>query len=223
MSKQDIKRLEQKEKERTEKRESKTPEENKERQAKVDVLKKWKGKDWFSILAPKAFDENFISETPATDSKYLPGRVIEVPVSIILNDKTKSHMKIIFKVTGVENKKAHTRFGGFYVIREFIARNVRSGLEKLYVVDYAETKDNWKLQITTTTILNGKCESSILTKSRKLISEFYKKQAAASTLDEFVKNVITSAYQKTIRKDCSKIYPVRFAEINKIEVIEPGN
>ena len=222
MSKQDIKRLEQKEKERTEKH-SKPQEENKEKASKIDVLKKWKGKDWFAILSPKSFGETFISETPATDSKYIAGRVIEVPVSHILNDKTKNHMKLIFKVTDVENKKAHTRFGGFYVVREFIGRNVRRDLEKLYVVDYAETKDKWKLQITTTAILNGKCESTILSKSRKLISDFYKQQAANSTLDDFVKNVMSSNYQKTIRKDCSKVYPVRFAEINRIEVITPGN
>ncbi len=174
-------------------------------------------------MSPKSFGESFLSETPATDSKHIAGRIIEVPVSNLLNDKTKNHMKLIFKVTDVENKKAHTKFGGFYVVREFISRNVRPELEKLYVVDYAETKDNWKLQITTTAILNGKCESTILSKSRKLISDFFKNQAANSTIDDFVKNVVSSNYQKIIRKDCSKIYPVRFAEINKIEVISDGS
>ncbi len=185
-------------------------------------MKKWKGKDWFSILAPKLFGENFLSETPATDSKYLAGRVIEVPVSTLLGDKTKSHMKLIFKITDVENKKAHTQFAGFFVIREFIARNIRSGLKKLQVVDYAETKDNWKLQITTTSVLNGNCKTTIRNKSRKLISEFFKKQAASVTIDDFIKNVISSNYQRTVRKDCSKLYPVRFAEIDKVEVIAVG-
>ncbi len=174
-------------------------------------------------MSPKIFGESFLAETPATDSKHLVGRVIEVPVSHLLGDKSKGHMKLIFKVTGVDDKKASTNFGGFFVGREFIARNIRPGLEKLEVVDYAETKDKWKLQLTTTAIINTNCEVTILKKSRHFISSFFKEAASKSTLEEFVKNVLSSTYQRSIRKDVSKIYPVRFAEINKIEVVTAGN
>ncbi len=166
------------------------------------------------------FGETFLYETPATDQSHLFGRTIKVRVPQLTNDKTKSHLKLIFKVDDVKEKVVSTYFWGLECSPEYIARSVRSGLQKLEAIDMADTKDGWKLQITTSMILNRKSESNIQKKSRAFVINFLKNEASKSTIDEFVKNIVAGTYQKKLKKDVSSIYPVRFLEIGKIEVMK---
>ncbi len=167
------------------------------------------------------FNETFLYETPTTDPKTLVGRNVEVGVPQLTGDK-KHQMKLVFKIEDVKDKKALTRFNGYSCSRDFIARGIRKGSSKIESTDYFSTKDNWKLQITTTSILNRSTESTIQAKIRKFVKSFMETETGQATIDDFVKGVISGLYQKKLRKDGSKTYPIRFAEINKIEVIQPG-
>ena len=42
------------------------------------MAKKLKGKEWYTLVAPKLFKEKVIGETPTGDSKSLIGRKIDV-------------------------------------------------------------------------------------------------------------------------------------------------
>lgn len=150
------------------------------------------------------------------------GRKIDVPASFLFDDKTKNYMKISFVVTDLNDKTANTAFGGFSCNREFIFRSIRKGSQKLDAIGEILTKDNWKLQVTVTAILNRNIESNIQVKTRKFIIDSLSDAAKLCTMDDFVRTVVTGAYQKKMRKDGSKIYPLRFAEISKIEVLKPG-
>ncbi len=161
-------------------------------------------------------------ETPATDPLSLTGRVVGVHASQLTGDKTRSHIKIIFRVDGVKEKTVSTHFFGLECMPEYIYRNVRAGLQKLEAIDYIDTKDGWKLQITVSIILNRKSEANIQKKSRDFVMDYLRKEAAKSTIEEFVKSVVAGAYQKKLKKDASKVYPVRFLEISKIEVHKVG-
>ena len=221
MPKQDMKRLEQKEKEREDKAKVQGGSDEKAKpQLQAEIMKRWKGKDWFAVMAPKLFGEIFLYDTPAIDPKLVIGRKVEIPVPFLTNDKTKNHMKIVFRVNDVQDKSAHTVFDSYFCSREFIARNVRKRCQKLDVTNYVDTKDNWRLQVTTTAILNRNVKENVETKMHNLIESGLKEMAATATLDEFIKNVISSVYQKKLRKDGTKIYPVRFTEISKVEVIK---
>jgi small subunit ribosomal protein S3Ae len=182
--------------------------------------RKWKGKDWYSILAPKMFNENFILETPATDPKNLMGRSVSVMAPHLFGEKIKQHMKFIFKIDDVKDKTATTRFHRLESLPEFVARNVRQTIGKIESFDDVKTKDNWSLQVSSTVILNKNTESNIKTKARKYLSDYVKKAASNATLEDFLKEIIASSYQKEIRKDASKFYPIRFIEFHKVEVLK---
>lgn len=168
------------------------------------------------------FGENFLVNTPSTDPKSVVGRNFTVPVSHLTGDKRKQHMKVKFRTTEVKDKQVNTRFNGFEVSKEFISKNVRKGSEKVESINEIKTKDNWLLQVTTISILMRNAKSNIRTKIRKFIVDFLQKESEKSNIDKFVKSVMNSEYQKSIRKKCSKIYPIRFTEINKIEVLKAG-
>ncbi len=166
------------------------------------------------------FNENFLTETPATDPKSLMGRNVEVNVSELMGNPSKYFMKLIFKIDRIDDdgKRAYTRFNGYKVNKEHIYRVVRKRIQKVEHITDVKTKDGWELQISALAILNRNTESEIQRKVRKQIEEFLQSQAKKLGIDDFVKFVVNNVLQMKIRKMCSKTYPVRFSEITKIEV-----
>lgn len=188
------------------------------------VAKKWKGKDWFAVLSPESFGGNVIAETPATDPKTLLGRTVEVSVSDLLGQRGKEFQKVRFRIEGVDGRNAHTRFSGYVVVKEFVSRVIRKRLQKIEVIGNVKTKDDWLLQISSVAIMNRNVEKNIQRKVRGWIGGQLTESAGRSGIDEFVKFIMAGTIQHRIKKQGSKIYPVRFFEIAKIEIMkEPAD
>ena len=214
-----MRELELKEKEREERR--KTREEKKVMKARKEAAqstKKWKGKDWFVIFSPKMFGDKVIGETPATNPKTLLGRNIEVSLSDLTGQYGRDFYRLMFSINRVDKNAVYTRFNGYKTLREHIMRMVRKRVQKIESMVYVNTKDKWRLQISTVAILNRNTEASVKKKVRANIEKILQDTAAESDIDNFVKAVITSKIQRDIKKTGTKIYPVRLCEIAKIEV-----
>ncbi|MFH1364610.1 MAG: hypothetical protein ABIH52_03045, partial [Candidatus Aenigmatarchaeota archaeon] len=184
------------------------------KEEKKTVVKKWKGKDWFSIMSPKSFGESLINETPTTDPKTLIGRTVEINVGDFFRQPAKYYMKMKFKIDRVEGRNAHTLFNGYTCLNEYISRYIRKGSQKVTSIDYATTKDNWKIQVYVLAILNRNVERGVQKAVRKGIKEYIEDKVKASTMEEFMKAVISGIPQRHVKKTFSKIYPIRFSEIS---------
>ena len=168
------------------------------------------------------FNQNFITETPTTDSKTLLGRNLEVNVSELLKQPSKYYMKVVFKINSVDDKdkRVYTRFNGFSVSKEHVYRVVRKRIQKVETVIDLETKDKWMIQVSSLMILNRNTETEVQRKIRKHVEAFLKDQASQLNIDDFVRLVINGVLQMKVKKSGTKIYPVRFSEITKIEVVK---
>lgn len=197
-------------------------EKKEDRGSKEKTIRKWKGKEWFTVLSPKMFGENILSETPTTDPKNLVGRNLEVSIAELTGQAQKSHMRLKFRIDRIEDKKAYTTFNGYSCVKEYIFRVIRKRLQKVEIINTINTKDNWELQFTTIAILNRNTDAGTQKSIRKSIEEYLQKKAAKSGINELVSAVMAGIYQKEMRKMGNKIYPIRFSEIAKIEVLKPG-
>lgn len=166
------------------------------------------------------FNENFITETPTTDPKTLIGRNLEVNVSELLKQPQKYYMKLVFRIDNVDDKdkRAYTRFNGYSVSKEHVYRVVRKRVQKVESVIDTETSDKWKLQISSIMILNRNTESEVQRKIRKHVESFLRDQVSKLGIDDLIKLVVNGVLQMKVKKSGTKIYPVRFSEITKIEV-----
>ena len=54
----------------------------------------WRSKEWYDILAPSMFGSTKIGETLASEPEKLKGRVIETTLGDLIDDFSKSHIKI---------------------------------------------------------------------------------------------------------------------------------
>ncbi len=96
---------------------------------------------------------------------------------------------------------------------------VRKGSQRVDVYPVIDTKDGYKLHIGFIGILNRNVETSVKSRFRKFVVENLKENASRITLDDFVKGVLAGVIQRKIKKQGSRIYPVRFSEVLKIEIM----
>jgi small subunit ribosomal protein S3Ae len=189
-----------------------------EREEKV-LVKKWKGKDWFNILAPRELGARLLGQTPTTDPKSLIGRIMEVGIPEITGDNSKYYMKLRVRINKIEGKTCLTSFGGFECAREHLLRMVRKRNQKVENVFDVVTKDGWLLRIKPWMILNGKPAASVSNKMRSFTMNFFNEFAKKNNMNDLVRKVISTEIQMRVKKEGSKIYPVRFSEVARIKVL----
>jgi len=181
-----------------------------------------KGKDWYVILAPSMFSQSQLAETPAMDPRMLVGRTIESNLAELMGQPDKYYMNVKFRIEKVEGNKAYTRFDGYSCAREHLFRIVRRGSQKVRAVADVETTDGWKLQVISLFILNRNTDTEVKRKVRKLLFNEMVERAKQSSIDDFVLSVAGGILQREARKLGNKIYPIRFSEIESIEVKKAG-
>ena len=163
-----------------------------------------------------------MADSPATDSKSIPGRVFEIPVSELTKDQSKYYMRLKLKAEKPKEKEVATRFHSFFCVNEYVMRMGRKGLGKVPVFVDVDTKDGWRLQVSLIAILNRRANSEIKSKVRDFASETLQAKAKLLNHDEFVKAAMAGVFQMKVKKGASKIYPVRFTEVIKIETLKSG-
>ena len=184
------------------------------------MAKRLKGKTWYTIFAPTYFEGKEIGVTPASEPELLVGRRLTIPVTELIGDMEKYYMKITFRIVRVNGDKAFTDFDGFECMRDYIARMVVRRVRRIDVIQDEVSKDGKKLRIKTIAIISRKANRSIEKRIRKRIEEMVREAVSASSMDEFIKKVISGELKKKIFEEIMKIYPPRHFEFRKIERLD---
>ncbi len=170
-------------------------------------------------MAPRELGARFLGQTPTTDPKSLVGRVMDIGVPDITGDNSKYYMKVRVRISKIEGKTCLTSFNGFECLREHLLRMVRKRNQKVENVFDVVTKDGWLLRIKPWTILNGKPATTVGNRMRLFTMNFFNEFARKNNMSELMRKVISTEIQMRIKKEGSKIYPVRFSEIARIKVL----
>ncbi|MFH8080323.1 MAG: hypothetical protein QXO84_00355 [Candidatus Aenigmatarchaeota archaeon] len=182
------------------------------------MAKKIKGKDWFTIFAPKIFQEKIIGETMADDAKKVINRMVELPVVLITNDMSKYYMKAKMKIKRVEGQNAYAELAGLECMRDYIARMIRHRVTRIDTVQKLETKDGKQIVVKCVIVTSRKVTAGVEKKIRKYVEDVITKNVSESTLDDFVTKILKDVIKQKILKEGSKIYPLKFFEVRKLEV-----
>ena len=163
-----------------------------------------------------------MAESPATDSKSIAGRVFEIPVSELTKDQSKYYMRLKLRAEKPQEKDVATRFHSFFCVNEYVMRMARKGVGKVPIFVDVETKDKWQLQVSIVAILNRRSNTEIKKKIRVFVNKIMETKANDLNHADFVKAAMAGVFQMKVKKGGSKIYPIRFAEVIKIETLKCG-
>ncbi len=182
------------------------------------MAKKIRGKDWFTIIAPKIFNEKTLGETPADETKKLISRVVEVPYITLTNDMSKFYIKVKFRIVNVEGNKAYTEVAGIECLRDYIARMIRHGINRIDTVQPLTTQDGKNVVVKCIIITNKRVTKGIEKKISIFVKDVIEKSVTENKLDDFLSKIFNDTLKNKILKEGSKIYPLRNFDIRKLEV-----
>lgn len=181
------------------------------------MAKKLRGKEWYTLVAPKMFDEKPLGETVAGDPKILKDRVVEASLANLVNDLNKYYFKFYFRINEIKEKKAHTEFAGLECMRDYISRMIRHGINRIDTIQDLTTKDKKKIRFKTITVTNRRIRRGIEKDLRKFIEDKMRKEVESATLNELLEKIIDDSLKNDVLKEGTKIYPLRMFEVRKIE------
>ena len=184
------------------------------------MAKKAKGKQWYTIVAPKMFGEVEIGRTMTDDSEKLADRKISVSLMNLLNDFRKYYVKFRFRVVGIDGDRAVTEFDGSEIMRDYISRMVRRRSRRVDTVQDLVTKDGVKIRVKSLAIIQRQVKTSVKDTIRDHIREILKNEAERVNLENFIKRIISDDIKRRVLRESSRIYPIRNFEIRKTEVLE---
>ncbi|MBU3905143.1 MAG: hypothetical protein KJ906_03280 [Nanoarchaeota archaeon] len=175
-------------------------------------------KEWYDITSPKYFGRKVIGQSLTTDPNRLLNRVIEVSLVELTGEATKYYIKLYFKADKIEGTKVSTVFFGHDTTRDFVARIVQLGTDRIDTNNIVQLKDG-KMRIKSIIITNGNVKRGLERVIRKTAIDEIKIELEDMTIDDFLKNMVTGSLQKKLRKKLSKLHPLRQFEFNKSQIL----
>lgn len=183
------------------------------------MIKKSKTKEWFTIIAPKYFDEREIGRTMVSAPNIILNRRISVSLMELANNFSKYYMKFIFRITKINGNRAITEFDGSECLRDYISRMVLRRIRRIDTVQDLATKDSVKIRVKCLAIVSRRTKSNVRDVIRNSIREMVKEEVESSTLEDFIKKIISDEFKNRVLQEARKIYPVRNFEIRKTEIL----
>lgn len=179
----------------------------------------WRAKEWYDIVAPPMFGGAKIGETPSLDASQLPGRVLETTLGDLIDDFSKSHIKLYFQVKGIEGNRAVTKFIGHDMARDYVRSQVRRRATKVECISTATTQDGYRMRVSSMVTSARRIQSSQINAIRAGMREVIEHRAKERTFDQFVQEVVLGKLAADIYKAVKKVAPVRRVEVRKTKVL----
>lgn len=179
----------------------------------------WRAKEWYEIIAPPMFGGAKIGETPTLDARQLSGRVLETTLGDLIDDFSKSHIKLYFQVKGIEGNRAVTKFIGHDMARDYVRSQVRRRATKVDNISTVTTQDGYRMRISSMVTSLRRVQSSQIEAVRSGMHEVVEHRAAERTFDQFVQEVVLGKLAADIYKVIKKICPVKRVEVRKTKVL----
>jgi small subunit ribosomal protein S3Ae len=182
-------------------------------------IDKWKTKKWFTVYAPKAFEEKKICEIPGEDEKAVQGRKIKVSLDTLTHKPQHSISNVIMRVESVNGDSAHTKLVMIEEVYSYIRSLVRRYRSVSSVVVPVKSSSGDSFVIKAMAITKERTAASRLKAIRKIIEERIKELSAENSSDWIVKSVIEGTMQADLHEKANKIAQIGKIEIRKIEIM----
>jgi small subunit ribosomal protein S3Ae len=189
------------------------------RTAARKVKDKWKTKQWYSILAPAAFNKTPIAETLSDDPNKVLGRVASTTLQDLTGDFKLMHVKLDFQVHTVTGTQADTHYIGHSLTSDYVRRLVRRNHSKISSVFDVTTQDGGLIRVKPFCVTDRRSQSSQQTKLREVIGKTLQAEASERPMSAFVSEMLDGKLAAKLFRACKPIYPLRKVEVNKSEVI----
>jgi len=179
---------------------------------------KWRAKEWYTVLAPQAFNNVKIAEILGASPESIVGRNVEVTMQELTGTFSKQSLKFIFKISDTQGLQANTRFLK-HTMAENTTKLARKRHTKIDQIADADTLDGYKIRLKVLAITERKIHNSQESEIRQRIVSFLNEKIQKATMEELLKALVDEKLSSELYKECRIISPLRRLDIRASEVL----
>jgi small subunit ribosomal protein S3Ae len=185
------------------------------------VRDKWRGKSWYTVLAPPYFGNVELGTVPASEPEKLVGRVIDSTLYEVTNDFAHQYLKMRFQIIEVDGRTARTMFKGHEYSHDYLRSLVRRRTTKVGGLFAVTTKDEYKLRVAVCAFTLSRIRTTQEQAIRTIMEKIVKEKASTLTLDQFAQEMVLGKIASDIYNEAKKIAPLRHVGIRKSKLLNP--
>ncbi len=183
---------------------------------KVQVKKK----RWIKIVSPDGKD---LGETYVEDAETIIGKRVKANLMTYSGSPRTRRYNVKFIVTSVDSDKANTKLYGYETQTTAIKSSVRKGCDRVDHRVVIKTKNNEKIIMKPLILTKSNVSAAIRTAIREVFDKFIVEKAKTCSADQLLSDVIAQKLQRDVKKDLSKVYPIKNINIKKMYVVLDDN
>ena len=191
--------------------------------AKKRIKDKWRGKDWYSIVAPSYFGGTDLGSIPADNESNIVGRVVDSTLYDLTNDFAHQYLKMYFQVSGVDGKTANTIFRGHEYSRDYLRSLVRRRTTRIDIIANITTKDGYKIRLAVCAFTLSRIRTTQEHTIRAIMRRIVEQKSKELNFDQYVQEVVLGKIASDIYNEAKKMAPLRHVGIRKSKLVaQPG-
>jgi len=190
---------------------------------KRGIKDKWRGKDWYSIVAPSYFGGTGLGSIPSDDTSKLVGRVVDSTLYELTNDFAHQYLKMYFQISSVEGKTAQTIFRGHEYSRDYLRSLVRRRTTRIDVLVNIITKDGYQLRLAVCAFTLSRIRTTQEHAIRAIMRRTVEEKSKELNFDQYVQEIVLGKIASDIYNEAKKVAPLRHVGIRKSKLVaQPG-
>ena len=187
--------------------------------SKRRVRDKWRGKDWYSVVAPSYFGGTELGSIPADAPSKLLGRIVDATLYDLTNDFAHQYLKMYFQVIEVDGKIVRTIFKAHEYSRDYLRSLVRRKTTRVDVILDVTTKDGFQLRLAVVAFTLGRVRTTQEQAIRALMKKIVEERSNALTFDQFVQEIVLGKIASDVYNEAKKVTPMRHLGVRKSKLI----
>ena len=185
------------------------------------VRDKWRGKSWYTVLAPSCFGNVELGAVPAAEPEKLVGRVIDSTLYEVTNDFAHQYLKMRFQIIEVDGKTAHTMFKGHEYSHDYLRSLVRRRTTKVEEIFDVATKDGYILLVAVCAFTLSRIKTTQEHAMRAIMEKIIREKASTLRLDQLAQEMVLGKVASDIYNEAKKIAPLRHVGVRKSKLLNP--
>lgn len=186
------------------------------------LVDKWKNKNWYTILAPKMFENKEIAESVASEEGDVVNRIVSVSLMDVLGSGSQNAIftTMRFRVTDVKGTNANTKLVGYEIMPTYVRTFVRRSKSLLHVTVSVKNKEGETVLIKIIAVTGAKVSENTKKNLRNSLVEEVKKACEGVEYDTIMQDVVCGRLTSKLFTRLKTITPMKRVEVRKTELKE---
>ncbi len=179
---------------------------------------KWKMKNWFTVRAPKVFNDAAVGEMPANDEKAAVGRNVTVSLDYLTKNPSHAYTNVVLKITEVKGDAAQTKLVRIELLQSYMRSFVRRYRSVSSAVIPVTSKDGASAVVKLIAVTRSRAAHTKISGVRREMSDFTKSYFAENDMDSITGAIIEGKFQAELGAKLGHITDLNKVEVRKIEL-----